>query len=413
MTRRLLIECGSAETRAALIVGEDVTRFWFLPARGDETLHRQVAAGEIVVGRVRTVAKPLDGAFVDIGDVREAFLPLRGGKAVEGEKAIFLVRRPALGSKGAVLSRNWKQRLAPEIGRALEAEAARKDDPGRLGPAMDPALQAFGCASSRTSSDIEIVVDARDAAGLFGGAGAVITFEDAPFEKFGADEALEAALDRAAPLPGGGRLLFDEAEGATVVDVDSGAAAGGGREGLNDQTNAAAAARLFKELSRRAIGGRVIVDFLPPSNAGARRRLLQALDQARKDVFDCRFGKLAADGLFDLTAPRERLSLLEHSTESAGARWVRPGRRLTLDWRAKAAVRALEARLRARPSASFVLFAEPEIAAYLEDRPQWMTRISARYGARFAMRRDQNMREPGFDVAEQNERTARDLPDLS
>ncbi|MEX0643931.1 MAG: ribonuclease E/G, partial [Parvularculaceae bacterium] len=195
------------------------------------------------------------------------------------------------------------------------------------------------------------------------------------------------------------RLTIDETEGLTVVDVDAGAAADGATGRLNDKVNAAAAARLFRELARRAIGGRIVVDFLPPSNARARADLKDALKEARRGVFDCRFGKLSDDGLFDLTAPRDRLSLLELATEPAGADWPRPGRRFTLDWQAKAAIRALERRLAAAPASRPRLTADPVIVDFIAARPQWAARLAARFGARFEVSKDAQIRDRSFDVS--------------
>jgi hypothetical protein len=103
-----------------------------------------------------------------------------------------------------------------------------------------------------------------------------------------------------------------------------------------------------------------------------------------RSIQGARFGRLAPDGFCDLTAPRRNLSLLESATETAGADWPVQGRRFTLDWSAKAAIRALEAALVARPSSSPRLVVPEETGNYLQtDRPQWKDRLAERYGARF------------------------------
>lgn len=403
MSARLLIECGVAETRAALIIGEESLRFWFGPARGDETLAAPPETGDVFLGRVRTISKPLRGAFVDLGEGPQGFLPFggAGAPAAEGAAIIVMARRPALGGKGPVLTLDWKRGLSAEVAASLEKKAAGLTAPQRLIEPADAALQAVA-ALVPSDKAAEILVDSADAASLLRRAEpeAVISVGENLFEECGAEAALEESLERLVSLPGGARLVMDEAEALTVVDVDSGSMAEGASGRLNDKVNLAASRRLFAELSRRAIGGRVVVDFLPPSGAEARKALTDRLRQSAKGVYDCRFGKLSVDGVFDLTAPRERLSLIERASEAAGEGWARPGRRFTLDWRAKKAMRALEQGLRGRPAARFRLFAGRALAVYLGGRPQWTERLAARHSARFDIIMDDKLEERSFDLAE-------------
>ena len=106
MTRVLYIECGAAETRCALIIDDIVMRLWFAPARGDETLPRPAEAGDVYLGRVRTISKALNAAYVDIGEADDGFLQLKKGEKapVEGARIIVSVKRPALGAKGSLLT---------------------------------------------------------------------------------------------------------------------------------------------------------------------------------------------------------------------------------------------------------------------------------------------------------------------
>ncbi|MEZ5922648.1 MAG: ribonuclease E/G [Parvularculaceae bacterium] len=170
---------------------------------------------------------------------------------------------------------------------------------------------------------------------------------------------------------------------------------------VNDQTNEAAARRILLEIGRRQLGGRVIIDFLPASNAAARAKLADTLKAGLKSIPKSRFGRLNADGLCDLTLPRTSLSLLEQATEPAGAGWPAKGRRFTRDWSAKAAIRTLEGALGARPSSRPRLIVGPEIADYLEgERPQWAERLKQKFGARFSIERSASMEPRDHDLAE-------------
>lgn len=400
VTRRLVIECGAAATRAALLAGEEVIRFWFGPARGDESLPRSARAGDIYTGRIRSVSKPLGGAFVDLGGDRDGFLPFgKDAAPVEGARAIVRVRRPALSGKGPLLAADWRKGLGDDAASALMAQAEEMAEPGALGAPVDAAVQAYVQGAAGGTLHEAVVNDGAAAAMLRAYGAERVTVEPAPFQVYGADEALASAFAREAALPGGARLIVEEAAGGAVIDIDAAQAAGGASGRLNDKVNRAAALAIPGELARRAIGGRVVIDFLPPSGAEARKRLVETLKQGARGVYDARFGRLSADGRFDLTAPRARLSLLDEACEPAGAGWPVPGRRFTLDWRAKEAVCALERTLAAQPKARPRLVAGAAIGAYLRDRrPQWAARLADRYGARFAIEDARRGEERAYTV---------------
>ncbi len=393
MTPALLIECGAAETKAALVAGGEIVRFFFAPARGDEGLPRRLEAGDIVLGRIKKSAPALGGAIVDAG-VGDALLPVKRDAAIiEGSAAVFRVTRPPLGDKGAVLSADWRKRLP----HALALEIAKAEGaPRMLSAGFDSvvliALQA------QIFAPAPIVLDRYEAAAALSAAGFSASVDERAVDAAGIEDAIAPALEPEASLGGGARMFFSETPGGAVVDIDAGSAANDSRK-PNDRLNAIAAAHLFPELSRRGIGGRVIVDFLPPSSAAARRALLQMLESPSATLYERRSGKLAPDGLFDLTAPRRDFSLLERASEASADGALIPGRRARLDWAARRAVAALERRLRRQPRQRFSLEAGAEILRYLETQPQWRARAIERHGARFDFRLKE--RTPrSFDVVE-------------
>lgn len=403
VTRRLVIECGAAETRGALFDDEGAVKFWFAPARGDEALPRPVEAGDVCFGRVKAVSKPLSGAFVDIGEAEDAFLPFTKTAAppVEGAAMIVGVKRPAIGGKGALLDGDWRRGMKADTQKDLEALFAKSPSPQMLRPPIDAALGIARQAAAYSPE--EVVIDRPDAVEV------VRAFPDTRVDDGAALEAdlagaIDEALGRVVALPGGGRMIIDETEALTAVDVDMGGLADDSRGGVNNAVNKAAARRLYRELSKRGLGGRIVVDFLPPSSPRERRDLFDLLATADADIFPRRVGKLAPDGLFDLTAPRRERSLLDRATESAGDDWARAGRRETLDWRAKAAAFALEHALRRSPSAFFSLLAARELADYLKTKERWTSRLADRYGARFAVRDDPRFEERRFDIVQKQSR---------
>lgn len=380
MTLKLSIVCGVAETVGVILDDDDIVRFFFAPARGDEAQRRPADAGDIVLGRIKTAAPALDGAFVDIGDGVDAFLPSRRDEKPPAEGALLTlgVWRPALGGKGAVLSATWKAGLSPQ---QVEELSAARGAPRLISQSFDPALAIARRAAALDVS--AIVIDRPETQRALAAAGVKATCDERAFGELDIEEALSCALAPAVPLGGGAQMIITETAGGAVIDVDTGSASNASRR-PNDAVNALAARRLLGELSRRAIGGRVVVDFLPPSSPSQRRSLLETLGVAPK-YYACRPGKLAPDGLFDLTAPRRDLSLLERASEETDDGLLRPGRRFTLDWTAKRAIAALEARLARHPRLKLSLGAAPEIARYIEERPHWLARLADRYGPRVAV----------------------------
>lgn len=400
MTRTLRIYCGAAETRAALIDDDRAVKFWFAPAIGDEAALRPAEDGDIRLGRIKTISRPLGGAFVDIGDDAEAFLPQsdKASPAVEGVLRIVRVRRPAIGRKGALASADWRGDLPAMSQEKIERDARRSDTPRALGSSIAPAVAIARKAS--LFHPAAIVVDRADALLSLRSAGIDAKLDETANGGVDISAELDAALARTVNLPGGGRMTIDETEALTAIDIDMADAATTSAAGASDAMNDRAARVLFRELSRRAIGGRVVVDFLPPATSSALRGAFEKrLGETDADLYPRRGGRLLRDGLYDLTAPRREKSLLERATEPVGERFIRAGRRLTLDWRAKAAVASLEGALRRARGRFPTLLVSPDLASYLDARP-WLARVGDRFGARFKVETQHRLEERSFEVVE-------------
>lgn len=402
MTARIVIECGAAETRAALIENDEIRRFAFAPAMGDENLPRPPQEGDVRLGRVTAVSKALAAAFVDIGAERDGFIPLgKSAPPIEGARVIVTVRRPPLAGKGAVLSLDWKRSVGEGEASSIESLASTAAI-GALNRSTSAVLEAFRRCQPSGAPELETLVSDTAAKRALETAGKARPILDArAVEEALIGDAVDESLHRSVELVGGARLSFHETSAGVMIDVDTASAwerAAAAR--LNDRTNLTAAERLPTELSRRMIGGRVVVDFLPPSGAAARNALVERIKSGLSGVEGFRFGKLAADGLADFTLSKRSFSLLELATEEAGATWPSPGRRLTLDWSAKQAIGALERELRGRPTARPLLLAGAEIATYLfDERPQWAARLASKYGARFEIRENPGMERRSHELA--------------
>ncbi len=398
----VVIECGVAATRAALIEDGTARRFWFGPARGDEARDQAPTAGRRFAARVTSVDRGLAAAFLDIGDGLDAYLSVNGknrAHLVEGALVATVVKSPPRQGKGAVLK--WLGAPPPDCA-----------GPGRLGPVDDAALEALRALDETGSEDAQgrmarparIVIDDGAARAVLAAAApdrAVFhdALCDALFETHGAEAALEEAFARVVPLRGGGRITIDETEALTAIDVDTGALKAASPARLREKIALAAADEVMRQARLRDIGGHVVADFPAIGAPAARARFAGHLKSALAALPGAGAAGFSKSGLYSFTLPHRAQSLMERFTEPAPADPA-PGRRFTLDWRAKSAIRALEHRLRAAPSARPRLAAAVDLGAYLDQKSEWTVRLAERYGARFAIVASPQLEERGFDLSE-------------
>lgn len=392
----VIIECGVAVTRAALIENGIVTRFWFGPARGDERRDETPMAGRRFAGRVRAVDRALAAAFLDIGDGRDAYLSVNGkneADLVEGAFVNVAVKAPPRQDKGALLK--WQ-------GAPLPPDC---DAPGRLPPFDDAALEAARALDDKGGKGAgRIIIDDGAARAALAAALPDADIQHEPhsvalFEAHGAEAALEEVFARAVPLPGGGRVTIDEAEALTAIDVDTGALKAASPVRLREKVAFAAADEIMRQLRLREIGGHVVTDFPAIGAPGPRARFAAHLKAALSSLPGAGASSFSKSGLFSFTLPHRAQSLMERFSEPAPADPV-AGRRFTLDWRAKSALRALEHRLRAGPSARCRLKVSVDLGAYLDQNPVWIARLGERYGARFEITPGAGLEERSYDLSE-------------
>ncbi|MCK5745228.1 MAG: ribonuclease E/G, partial [Oricola sp.] len=332
----------------------------------------------------------LGAVFVDLGDGADAFLPLKKNTephCAEGAMIEVEVKAPPRQAKGASLK--FVSPLAPDAA------------PGRLPPFSDPAVEA---ALAIGADADEILVDEGSAARALHEAKIEnARHESHPvslFEKFGADAALDAAFAEVAPLAKGGRLIIDEAQALTAIDVDTGGLEASSPVRLREKIAFAAADEAMRQVSLRNIGGHVVIDFPDIPGETARKRFQEHLRSVLAQVDGAGAASFSRSGLYSFTAPHRSLSLLDGFTEPDNAEPV-AGRRFTAEAQAKFAVAALERRLRAAPSARLRLAAGRVIKDYLDARPHWLARLKDRFGARFAIVETNEHGGDEFDLSEQ------------
>ena len=198
------------------------------------------------------------------------------------------------------------------------------------------------------------------------------------------DVGVDAALAPGAPLPGGGRLWFDEAKALTAIDVDAGGAVSASGD-VALAVNLRAAGDLPKAAALRGLGGLLVVDFLNMRAPAARAQLEQAVRAGfAKDQVQVSVGRLSKAGVLEIQRARTGPSLLERCTEASGAGPV-PGRRLTAQCCADRAARQLDAALEAAPGDQLRLDVSSDVADVIDGNTALLNRIRERRGARFSI----------------------------
>ena len=402
----LLIDVGCAVTRGVLMKGNIVYGFFFAPARGDEEVSARPFLGDVYLGIVRRAAPALKGAFVDLGEGGSGLLVDRKKKLVEGARVIAAVKREAIDGKEPVLTPDWRARTAnagggdqQQLEERVEKALSQKAPPGRLSRRFDPAIDILRQAApfgptTVTVSDIEskrVLTNVHDGP---------LTVARNPFEETQVDDVLAQSIEETLTLKDGERIIFAETPAVIAVDIDTGSMGGASKQ-ANDVVNQRVAQRLPLEILRRRLGGRVVVDFPPPTNAEARSALMTQLKKGLAMIAGVRVGRLAPDGLFDFTAPRLGPSLLEMASEWDDTSLLRPGRRLRSAWRAAEAVTQLERRLRQSDRVRLTLIVGGAVNDELAETPKWLDRLRTRYGARFEVILDESLGTADFSVVEQ------------
>ncbi len=395
----LIIASGVAQTRAALMVRGRALKFFFAPARGDESVQRLAEAGDVYAAKIGK--KISGGVFVDLGEERDSFLSLKRNSdaPAEGARTMVRVRRGALEHKGAIVSLDWDKDLIEEEKNTLHHALSKDNTPRRLSVDIDPSIHVFRQAlkwARQTTLSIETVLCSDAKSKIFcekySTLGPRPKFEIAPcaFDDEGVQQALEEALERVSPLIGGARLVIDETEGGAVIDVDAG--------GVSGQTaNEAAAEVIGPTLGQRDIGGRIVIDFLTPGDARQREILLDRMKKSVSILPGVRIGRMAPDGFLDVTMPRLGQSLLQRATEPVGAGWVRPGRRFRTSWAVYEGLFKLEIALARDPKARPRLRFNSDLHAFYKVHPQWSARLTERFGARFVIERAEDLKEQTYD----------------
>lgn len=371
---RILVSVSPGELRVAVIEDGVLTEAWI--ERPGQSLPR---IGDLHRGRVTARSPAMGGAFVTLDGDETGFLPdseadasdARGRNVAlaEGRVLGLRVTRAAQGGKGPrVTARLSDEERALTGGGAALVLIARGPE-----AALRVALAHPGAPVA--TDDATLVARLRPALGDRLSLLRAAAFDDATETEF------ESLSMSEIPLPGGGRLLIHPTPGLTALDVDAGAAGGGG-EGARRALNEAAMAEAARQIRLRNLGGAIMLD---PAGLGQRRRagLIEPLRQAlAADPLAPRVIGMTGLGLIEIVRPRVQAPL--HEVLGAPATpW--PASALT---HGLAALRQAARESAARPGAALALHAAPAVIEAITALPGALEEYRAQAGVALALRPD-------------------------
>lgn len=354
MSRRLVVETGPIETRAALIEAGVPVEFHVFP-QGRASL-----TGEIRLGRVTTVEKSMGALFLDLGLERPGFLKFKdAGRPLPtegGVLAVEIIREPA-GTKGA--------RVTTRLSRPLDRVAAGTAAPACLLPAPQAVVRLAQAVAA--TGPLDLITQGDLPPGLRALAPQAHHGRQPLFEAEGLEDGFLAALERRQSLPGGITLTIDETEALSAIDID------GGGQGARTANEAGARAAAL-EIRRRNLGGQILVDFIgaAPDIAAGRQALAAALavDPRRPELARGDLG-----GLVLVTRTRQGASLRGAVTEPSPES---DGRRLTAAHLAARLLRRAESLARHHPGRALAARVPPDVLDFARDRfGEWVKPLGA------------------------------------
>jgi Ribonuclease G/E len=194
------------------------------------------------------------------------------------------------------------------------------------------------------------------------------------------DAAIEDALARTAPIPGGGALTIEPCAALVAIDVDA-----GGRGGTNDperfalDLNIAAAKEAARQIRLRSLGGIVAIDFVSMRAKSHGVQVEQAVKAAfAGDPWSTNFGALSRFGVFELSRAQLRSPLHEVLLNDEG--------KPSTETIALSALRAIEREARAVTGRQIGCTVSPEVKAWLDAAEfGWRAELNNRIGMRWTL----------------------------
>ncbi len=143
------------------------------------------------------------------------------------------------------------------------------------------------------------------------------TDPDPMFTKFGVENDIKKIFKKKVWLKSGGHIIIEEAEGLTVVDVNTGRyQSGKGQEETIYNINVEAALEIVRQVRLRNLVGIVVIDFIDIKNRQLRDRVYeQFVDALKYDRARSVVHEMTSFGVIQMTRQRLRESILKELAE--------------------------------------------------------------------------------------------------
>ncbi len=235
------------------------------------------------------------------------------------------------------------------------------------------------------------------------------------FARYDLEKQILQAMQRQVWLKSGGRLVIDQTEALTVIDVNSGKYVG--RKDAEEtvfRVNLEAAAEVARQLRLRDIGGIIVVDFIDMESPQRRERVLEELrrafaaDRSRPEIKG-----FSALGLVEISRKRTRPSLWHTSSQvcpscEGTGRIFHPA---TVAARMMRDLVALGSKIR---GARVGLVANPSLADYIEDNlTEYFVLLNRELNFRIQMEEGTEIKMDSFRLVKKDESGDVPLGDFS
>ena len=346
----IAIENAPGETRAAAFDSDDLAYSVF--SWREPKLDPRARVGDVHEARVTRIDRGTKGFFLELATGEIAYCHQRAGEKPPHEGARKNVR---------IESEGWAEK---------STRVSLVEDGSSLSSCAD-ALKNWKI-SLPLGANADVIEDCREASDLI-------------------DLAFEEALSDVVTPEGGGQIIIQETRALTSVDVDSfGRIVRGGAQDLNLE----AVATLARQVALRRIGGIVVADLIGAASGNLAADLVRHFRKTLKK-YDRRTANILPInrlGLFEFSMPRRSrpVSVVEIASLSEADK----SREDILEiWR------DLSRTLRDNPAEFVEVKIDPKTYSALQRSPiDWAADLSAQFGARFKVTKDDDLNDTGYEV---------------
>ncbi|MCR4651410.1 MAG: ribonuclease E/G [Lachnospiraceae bacterium] len=278
----------------------------------------------VYLGRISSIIKNLDAAFVDIAPGVKAFLSLKNLKnpVKQGQEIAVQLIKPAVKSKDPVCSAEI--RLPAKIKKEVMEKARTRTLYSVLysaGPEYTMFLKEYVGKDASAVKPDKIIVEGQD---IFEAVDAYLDEKDKELRELislyndefplckvvKAESLIKELTQRTVWLKSGANIVIECTEAMTVVDVNTAKAVNCKEEDYIYNINLEAFDEIKRQIELRNISGMIIVDFINDSEENG-KRLCEHIASKTGENKDLNFIDMTGLGLIELTRTKKSRPLYD------------------------------------------------------------------------------------------------------